>query len=95
MPSNPVLVISDLNMVNELYITKNKYFDKHPKLYNIFKCLAGENIVMIPSNDLYANKRKVLSAIFYKEKLHKMFENIIKMTDIKVKDWINTYNNSK
>mmetsp|Transcript_30466 Transcript_30466/g.29846 ORF Transcript_30466/g.29846 Transcript_30466/m.29846 type:complete len:91 (+) Transcript_30466:294-566(+) len=78
-------------MINELYVTKNKYFDKHPKLYNVLKVLAGENIVLIPTNELYLEKRKHLSIAFYKEKMVGMFERIIAMTDAKVKTWVTTY----
>ena len=30
----PTLFISDLDMLNELYQTKNKIFDKHPQIKN-------------------------------------------------------------
>lgn len=71
-------------MLNELYTTKNKYFDKHPKMYNLFKEIAGNTIVLLPTNELYITKRKHLSVAFYKEKMIHMFESIIKMTDSKV-----------
>jgi hypothetical protein len=79
-PTNPILVISDLNMIDELYTSKNKYFDKHPKVHNMLKEVGGNNIVLLPSNELYYEKRKHLSVAFYKEKMIQMFEDIIEMT---------------
>ena len=37
----PLLVINDPDAVNDLYITKNKYFDKSDSFMNIFFVLTG------------------------------------------------------
>ncbi len=68
----PTLYIKDPDMLNEISTTKNKYFDKHPALKNIFAPLIKNSIIFDESNQLWATKRKTLSAAFYKEKLLKM-----------------------
>ena len=59
-------------MVNELYVTKNKYFDKGDKLYRVWHLFFGESTLMSRSNALWATKRKHLSAAFYKDKMFGM-----------------------
>lgn len=39
------LAISDPAVVQELYTTKNKYFDKHPLIKDLTYCLTGESIL--------------------------------------------------
>jgi len=39
------LAISDPGVVQELYTTKNKYFDKHPLIKDLTYCLTGESIL--------------------------------------------------
>jgi hypothetical protein len=43
------------------------------------------------SNELYNKKRKVLQPLFYRDKMNIMFKNIVKMTDLKVKEWLVKY----
>ncbi len=66
----PVLHFRDPEMLQEIYVTKNKYFDKHPYLKGIFFPLLGESTLFESSNQSWATKRKVLSTAFYKEKLN-------------------------
>ena len=72
--SNIALHFSDPELVNELYTIKNKYFDKHHFTYLLAKPLLGESILLVTSSKEWSNKRKALSAAFYKEKLLKMVE---------------------
>jgi cytochrome P450 len=69
---DPVLFITDPEMLNELYITKNKYFDKHPFIRECLRPLFGDALVFQEGNNLWNSKRKVLSAAFYKDKLSMM-----------------------
>lgn len=73
----PTIFIMDPNMLEELYVTKNKYFDKHPRMADIFRPLLGDSILMTRNNETWSKKRKSLSMAFYKEKLLKYF-NMIK-----------------
>lgn len=63
------IVFSDPDMVNDIYITKNKYFDKHPRSKKVLQVLVGESILFAKSDELWAKKRKNLSAAFYKDKM--------------------------
>lgn len=72
----PTLVVSDPHILEEVYVSKNKYFDKHPRIYEFFKPLMGETILMARSNELWSKKRKSLSTAFYKDKLGKMMDII-------------------
>lgn len=81
-------------MLEELYVQKNKYFDKHPRIYEMLKSCLGESILLMRSNELWSAKRKSLSAAFYKEKLGKMMNIIRKVVTSYVKliekDYIKT-----
>ena len=57
----PTLMISDPDIVNELYVTKNKFFDKHKMGQDMFFPLMGESILLSKSTEDWAKKRKVLS----------------------------------
>lgn len=70
------LVISDPEILEVLYVKKNKYFDKHPRVYNLFKPILGESILLAKSNESWSKKRKSLSTAFYKDKLGKMMKII-------------------
>lgn len=63
------LTFSDPEMVNDIYVTKNRYFDKHPRSKWILQRLAGESIFFSKSDELWAKKRKSLSAAFYKDRM--------------------------
>lgn len=69
-----VLTISDPYLLEELYITKNKYFDKHPRVGYLYEPCLGESILFSRSSELWSKKRKSMSAAFYKDKLHKMMD---------------------
>ena len=60
--------------MNELYVTKNKYFDKTKYTHDIFYPLMGDAILMSQSTEEWSHKRKSLSGAFYKDKLVKMLD---------------------
>ena len=71
-------MINDPEVINEFYVSLNKFVDKHPKQYRVFKTVIGESILFNSSNEMWALKRKHLSAAFYKDKLNKMLALIIR-----------------
>lgn len=56
--------------------------------------LAGNSLIFIESNQLWNMKRKVLSSAFYKDKLIKMSELIIREAKKSAAEWKNIYANS-
>ena len=84
-PQLPTIIVNDPECVNELYVTKNKYFDKDDKTKTVMSRLLGDSIVFSKSDELWAKKRKSLSVAFYKDKLVAMLETITQMTSLKVR----------
>ncbi len=66
--------------LEDIFHTKNKYFDKHPRSANILKRLFGESILFAKSDIKWQQKRKALSAALYKEKLRVMIDKIKHIT---------------
>ena len=74
-------------MVNELYVSKNKYFEKADKAKNVFLQLFGNSILFDKSNELWATKRKHLSSAFYKDKMTGMLQLIIATSSKRIEEW--------
>ena len=74
------MIINDPEVVNEVYVSKNKFVDKSEKFHRMFKKLFGDSILFAQSDDKWANKRKHLSSAFYKDKLQGMLALIISVT---------------
>jgi cytochrome P450 len=68
------LVINTPELSQELYLTKNKYFDKHPHASGLYSRMLGDSILFAKSDVLWQQKRKALSAALYKDKLRVMME---------------------
>jgi cytochrome P450 len=81
MGPEPVLIINDPEVVNELYVAKNKFVDKSEKFHRMVKKLFGDSILFTQSDDKWAVKRKHLSSAFYKDKLQGMLALIISVTN--------------
>jgi hypothetical protein len=48
-------------MLDEIYISKNKYFDKFFSAKELLYPLIGDSILFLESNEIWAHKRKALS----------------------------------
>ena len=72
--SSIVFLINSPDLLQDVYVTKNFYFDKHPAMQKITNKLWGNSTVVERSTELWVKKRKSLSSAFYKEKLIKMIE---------------------
>ena len=76
MQQQPMVIVNSARILTDIYVSKNKYFDKDPISRLIFGSIFGESIVLAASDELWAKKRKILSSAFYKDKLIKMTEVI-------------------
>jgi cytochrome P450 len=73
----------------QIFQTKNKYFDKHPRSARIGKKLLGNSILFAKSDVVWQRKRKALSAALYKEKVKQMLEMIKNVTmDVIENEWM-------
>jgi cytochrome P450 len=65
----PMVLINDVKIVEQLYTTHNEYFDKHPIIQNLTLKLTGRSILFEESTANWRLRRKGLSPAFYKGKL--------------------------
>ena len=70
----PVIVISDVEIVETIYTTKNCYFDKHPLVKQLCLCLTGESILFTETTKEWKDARKIISPSLYKGKLEGLTE---------------------
>ena len=66
--------IKDVKVVEAMYTGKNKYFDKHPLVKDLAKCLTGDSILFAETSDDWRKSRKAISPAFYKGKLENLVE---------------------
>jgi cytochrome P450 len=79
-PGGVALAVARPSVVAELFLTKNKYFDKHPITAKQMQRMTGESILFEPSNLRWQMKRKALSSALYKDKLKDMIELMKQVT---------------
>jgi cytochrome P450 len=82
-----MLVITDPAMVQDFFITKNKFIEKDPYFLSMFADLIPNTMAAVPSNQEWRDKRKVVSAAFYKQQLVRM----IKMISIEVENFLEAW----
>ncbi|CDW86900.1 cytochrome p450 [Stylonychia lemnae] len=70
------LIINRHEPLQDLFITKNKYFDKHPNTGQLVGKTLGDSTLFQKSNELWAKKRKSISSSLYKQKLVQMVETM-------------------
>ena len=66
--------ITDVKVIEAMYTTKNKYFDKHPIVKDLAMCLTGESILFAETTEDWRKSRKAISPAFYKGKLEHLVE---------------------
>ena len=70
----PGVIICDVRVVEAMYTTKNKYFDKHYMVQAFLYPLMGESILLAPTSQEWKKSRQVLAPSFYKGKLVQMVD---------------------
>jgi cytochrome P450 len=73
-PNEAYVHISDPKIVQELYTTNNKYFDKHPIVRDVTMRLLGNSILFADTNMEWRKRRTAFSPAFYKGKLVQLVE---------------------
>ncbi|CDW80978.1 cytochrome p450 [Stylonychia lemnae] len=74
------LVVSDPDILQELFVTKGKYVDKLHRSKKVFYDLTGESVLFDQTTEAQATKRKHLSTAFYKDKMTFNLRIIIRKT---------------
>mmetsp|Transcript_12867 Transcript_12867/g.16522 ORF Transcript_12867/g.16522 Transcript_12867/m.16522 type:complete len:299 (-) Transcript_12867:739-1635(-) len=70
----PGVGVCDVKVVEAMYTTKNKFFDKHPLIGDLCYCLTGDSILFAHTTDDWRTSRKAISPAFYKGKLESLVE---------------------
>lgn len=78
------LIFNDPTYLDDLYMSKSKFVDKHDKMQRILSHYIGESILFNKSDEMWSIKRKHLSQALYKEKLKGMLYAIMDITNNKV-----------
>ena len=74
MQGQALLVLNTPQPFTDLYVQKNKYFEKDPIGRILFKPFFGDSLAFVAGDESWSHKRKAMSSAFYKEKLIKMTE---------------------
>lgn len=72
--------------LSDLYMAKNRYFDKEPSTRNLTDPLLGDTILFSEGNELWNMYRKSLASAFYKDKLVKYVDVMQKIAEQGIKD---------
>lgn len=83
----PILFFREPTLLEDLYVTQNKYFDKSFVTRGVFHKLTGDSILFEDSSEFWNNKRKKMSIAFYKDKLIKMVDIVKKCMQEKVEEF--------
>jgi cytochrome P450 len=72
--TKPTLLISDPDMVQDLFTTKNKIVDKVSSSEWIFRNLLGHSFLLSKTDAVWKAKRQACAHSFYKDQLKIMME---------------------
>ena len=62
----PWVFTSDPDVVSDMYLAKNKLFNKHPHIQIITHPLLGNSSLFAVTDQVWKDRRKAMSAAFYK-----------------------------
>ncbi|TNV80052.1 hypothetical protein FGO68_gene9962 [Halteria grandinella] len=83
------LMVNRPEIVEEMLITQNKYYDKHPGSATNSDIVVGKSILFAQSDLQWQQKRKVISSALYKDRLRGMIETIKDVTIKAIEsDWM-------
>ena len=71
---DPLVLISDPDVVKDMLVTKNGQIDKPDGFYYALSNLFGKAFVFAPTDENWRRKRKGIAHCFFKDKLTVMLE---------------------
>ena len=74
MFATPMLVVNDPQMVQDIFTTKNKSYDKMSRTQLLFGDLMGNTFLFSPGDAIWKAKRKAVAHAFFKDKIVHMTE---------------------
>lgn len=90
----PAFLFRDAEIIEELYMKHNKYFDKDLLIRDILYPLMGDSILQAASTEDWAKKRKSLAVAFYKDKMLKMIDLVKGCMEQSVLEWRHKYSST-
>ena len=81
------MIISDPDMVQDLFTTRNNVTDKFPLHDLVFKDMLGNSLLLGKGDDIWKAKRKACAHAFYKEQLKIMMDVEKDIIEHYIDDW--------
>ena len=81
--TNITLYVADPDVLQDLYVTKNSFFDKTGHLAKVWKGILGHSFLFSRADAVWKAKRKACAHAFYKERMIYLLD-VLKM---KIGDW--------
>lgn len=73
----PVLIIAGCDPLQDIYVNKNQFNTKHPDGARMWAKLMPKSLLFMQTKDqTYAQKRKIVTGAFFKQKLIDMTKTI-------------------
>ena len=74
--SVPQVWISDPEIAQDIFVSKNVHVDKTPDSFLMFEKIIGQSFIFSRNDDTWRAKRKACSHAFYKDRLEHMLETL-------------------
>ena len=82
------LFVSDPQMVQDLFQTKNKVFDKDGEMAGHMKDLMGNSFLFSKGDEVWKQKRQATAHAFYKDRLVNLVEAQKVILEKHMKSWV-------
>lgn len=86
-----VVILNDPELAQDCYVKNNRVLSKYHRIKSIMFQWLGDGLILLESNELWAQKRKHLSTALYKDKTTRMINNIVELSARTVNDWKTQY----
>ena len=82
-----LLIVADPNIAQDLYTTKNMFYDKTGSFEAIFSNLLGRSFLFSEADEHWKAKRKACAHAFYKSRLVNMLETLKDKIEASINEW--------